>query len=183
MVDTNGILGARDGVTVVNVFAVLLSSVIAVLITFYLQNRREKRQQRLTILGTLIATRHSPVTEEHVRALNMIDVVFHDCSKVRQLWREYFDMVCNRGLDNEVGFAARQKKNLELITEMARTLGYGKAITHLDMDRVYYPIGLGDQSKKSAELLDELLRVLKGSKGIEFIPKTIEGHETKKRGQ
>jgi hypothetical protein len=113
----------------------------------------------------------------------MIDVVFHDCSKVRQLWRDYFEMLCNRGLDNAVGFTTRQKKNLELITEMARTLGYGREITHLDMDRVYNPTGLVDQSKKSAELLDELLRVLKDSNAVQFTPKAVEADETKKLGQ
>ena len=67
--------------TVVNIIAVLLSPVIAVLVTVYLQNRREKRSQKLWIFNTLIGTRHSPLIEENVRALNMIDVVFMTAPK------------------------------------------------------------------------------------------------------
>ena len=128
--------------TAVNIVAILLSPAIAVLITLYLQKRREKRNQKLWIFNTLIATRHSPVIEENVRALNMIDVVFHDSPRVRQLWHEYFDMLGNEGLNNKLGWSQRQKKNLEMITEMAKVFGYGEAITHLDVDRVYYPVGL-----------------------------------------
>lgn len=155
----------------VNIIAILLSPVIAVLITICLQNRRERRNQKLSIFNTLIATRHSPINDENVRALNMIDVVFHDCPRVRDLWHEYFSMLCNEGLNNALGWPQRQKKNLEMITEMAKVLGYGDAITHLDVDRVYYPVGLGAQSQKGAEIADELLRVLKASQGVQLVPR------------
>ena len=155
----------------VNILAILLSPVVAVLVTVYLQNRKEKRNQKLWIFNTLIATRHSPVIDENVRALNMIDVVFHDSQRVRELWHEYFNMLGNEGLNNPQGWSQRQKKNLEMITEMAKVLGYGKAITHLDIDRVYYPVGLGAQSQKAQEIAEELLRVLKASGGIQFTRK------------
>ena len=159
--------------TAVNIIAVLLSPVIAVLITRYLDDRREKRNQKLVIFNTLVATRHSPITDENVRALNMVDVIFHDCPLVRKLWHEYFDMLGNKGLDNELGWSQRQKKNLEMITEMAKVLGYGNAITHLDVDRVYYPVGLGEQARKYLEISNELLRVLKASQGIQFLPQGL----------
>lgn len=155
----------------VSILAILLSPVVAVLVTVYLQSRREKRNQKLWIFNTLIGTRHSPIIDENVRALNMIDVVFHDSQRVRELWHEYFNMLGNEGLNNPQGWAQRQKKNLEMITEMAKVLGYGEAITHLDVDRVYYPIGLGAQSQKAQEIAEELLRVLKASGGIQFAPR------------
>lgn len=155
----------------VNIFAILFSPVVAVLVTVYLQSRREKRNQKLWIFNTLIATRHSPIIDENVRALNMIDVVFHDSQRVRDLWHEYFNMLGNEGLNNPQGWTQRQKKNLEMITEMAKGLGYGKAITHLDVDRVYYPVGLGAQSQKAQEIAEELLRVLKASGGFQLAPR------------
>jgi len=153
---------------IVNILAILFSPIIAVLISVYLQTRREKKKQKLWIFNTLIATRHNPITDENVRALNMIDVVFFDYLSVRKLWHEYFDMLSNEGLNNTIGWSQRQKKNLEMITEMAKLIGYKKAITHLDVDRVYYPVGLGNQSKKTEEISNELLRVLKESHGIQF---------------
>ena len=153
----------------VNIIAILLSPVIAVLVTVYLQARREKRNQKLWIFNTLIGTRHSPIADENVRALNMIDVAFHDARRVRDLWHEYFDMLGNEGLNNPNGWGQRQKKNLEMITEMAKVVGYRKAITHLDVDRVYYAVGLGEQSQTAQEIGKELLRVLKASGGVRFV--------------
>ena len=163
--------------TTISILAVLLSPLVAVLVTVYLQNRREKRNQKLWIFNTLIATRHSPIIEENVRSLNMIDIAFHDSPNLRKLWHEYFDMLANEGLNNELGFSQRQKKNLEMITEMARVLGYGKAISHLDVDRVYYPIGLGTQSKRAEAIAEELLRVLKASGGVQFAPRRTDDEQ------
>jgi uncharacterized protein DUF6680 len=166
--------------TIVNVLAILLSPLIAVLVTIRLQNRKEKRAHKLGIFNTLIATRHSPIIDQNVRALNMIDVAFYDCPQVRNLWHEYFAMLSNEGLNNPIGFDQRQKKNLEMITEMAKVLGYGEAITHLDVDRVYNPVGLGTQSQLQQETAAELLRVLKASGGVRFIPQLeqpgVSGH-------
>lgn len=157
---------------VVNVIAILVSPLIAVLITVYLQNRKEKHNLKMRIFGTLMATRHSPIRDESVRALNMIDVVFSNKEKVRKLWHEYYDMLNNQGLQNEQGFNLRQKKNLELITEMANEVGYGKEITHLDVDRVYYPQGMGKAQERSEEMATEWLRVLKNTERFMTVSRT-----------
>lgn len=157
--------------------SVLLSPVIAVAISLWYQHRKERRDTKRWVLSTLLSTRHSAVTDEQVRALNLIDLVFHDAQKVRVLWHEYFDMLNNEGLNNPNGFTQRRKKSLELITEMARHLGYGKEITHLDVDRVYFPIGLGDQNRRSQEISDELLRVLRGTQGFAITPRSEEPPE------
>jgi len=98
----------------------------------------------------------------------MIDIAFCKDKKVRQLWREYYDMLANKGLDNELGYKTRETKNLELITEIAKVLGYGKEITALDVDRVYSPIGLGKAFDRSEEIANELLRVLRSSGGLQI---------------
>ena len=150
----------------VNILAVLLSPLIAVLVTIGLQNRKERRDAKRRLFETLIATRHAPITEETTRALNMIDVVFSDAPRVRTLWREYFDMLGNPGLHNPAGWQQRQVKNLEMITAMAEVLGYGKAIRDIDVTRVYYPEGLGKERERGQAIADELLRVLRGSEGF-----------------
>src|SRR6266566_6171649 len=139
--------------------AIAFSPVIAVLVTVYLQNRKEERAHKLNLLGTLIGTRHNPTGDDSIRALNLIDVVFHDASRVRELWHEYYGMLNNEGLNNPMGWTQRQKKFLEMITEMARVLGYGKAITHLDVDRIYYPVALSEQTRKNAALMDGFLKL------------------------
>jgi hypothetical protein len=165
-----------------NLGALALSPLIAVLVSMWIQSRREKRQQRLSIFQTLMATRHATITDENVRALNMIDVVFYNSLGVRRLWRDYLEMLSNEGLNNATGWATRQKKRLELVTEMASVLGYGKAISHLDVDRVYYPVGLGAQNKKVQELLDEFLLVLRQSHSAQSPPTGPTLPETPKTG-
>jgi len=163
---------------IVSLLAILASPAIAVLISIWLQNRKERRQNQLSVLGKLIAARHELLSPEAVRALNMIDLVFYDKPTVRQLWHDYFGMLCNEGLNNPPGWAQRAKKNIELITEMAKVLGYGKAITHLDVDRVYSPIGMWEQINKNQEMQTELIRILKATKTLHIsTDKTVE--ETK----
>ncbi len=168
--------------TIINIVAIVVSPAIAVLISMWLQNRREKRQQKFYILSTLLSTRHTPITDENVRALNMIDMVFYNNTKIRELWHEYYDMLANEGLSNPLGHEQRQKKNQDLIFEIAKSLGYGKAITHLDVSRVYYPVGLGEQLQRSEELANELLRVLKESRGLQVIPKNQEYQKRQGKG-
>lgn len=114
-----------------------------------------------------MSTRHSPINSEIVRALNMIDVVFCDDKNVRKLWREYYDILNTPKFNSSTA----KTKNLELITEMAKVIGYGKEISAIDVDRVYYPVGLGEYDRRSEEIANELLRVLKASGGLQVTTK------------
>ena len=147
---------------------------VAVLVTLWFQRRKERRDSKRWVLTTLLATRHAQITDEAVRALNLIDIVFHDSKRLRSLWREYFEMLNNEGLNNPSGWSQRQTKNLEMITAMAHALGYGRAITHIDVTRVYYPVGLGQQTRRNEDISDELLRVLKGSNGLLIAPRAAD---------
>jgi len=162
---------------IVNIIAILLSPLVAVLVTRWLQKRKERRQDQLTVLASLIATRCEPLSPEAVRSLNVIDLFFHDKPAVRKLWREYYEMLSNEGLNNPSGYQQRTKKNIELITAMANALGYGKAITHLDVDRVYSPVGMWTQMARNEEIQNEWLRVLKATARlqVELLPQNPPG--------
>lgn len=135
----------------VNIISVVVSPLIAVLVSMWIQDRKERQQHKREILGTLIGARHNPLAIENIRALNVIDLVFYDEPHVRSLWREYFGMLCNEELNNQDGWELQNRKRNDLITAMAASLGYGRAITHLDMDRVYIPVGLADTAVNSTE--------------------------------
>jgi hypothetical protein len=108
---------------VIIVIPILLAAVVAVLVAKYLRDRKAKGG-KLYIFTILTATRHSRKNNEAVRALKMIDVAFYKEKTVRRLGHEYFEMLNHEGLNNPTGYKARQQKNLELITEMAKVLGY-----------------------------------------------------------
>lgn len=165
---------------VISIIAIVASPLVAVLVSVRLQDRKERRQQQLWTLSTLIANRSDPLNPDNIRALNLIDLVFHDKSRVRQLWREYYEMLNNAGLNNPVGWQQRSDKNIELITEMARDLGYGKAISHLDVGRVYRPVGVWEQLEKNREVQEEFLRVLKATAKLEVTPKVAALPEARK---
>jgi hypothetical protein len=152
--------------------AIIAGPLAAVLITVWLQNRKAKRDARLTILSTLVSLRHSVVSYDSVRALNLIDLVFHDVPRVRKLWAEYFDMLCNAGLNNPVGWTQRNAKNVELITAMASELGLGRSISALDVQRIYSPVGLGEFESRQIEIQQELVRVLKSTGSLAFEPRS-----------
>jgi len=145
------------------VIAILFSPVVAIVISLWVQSRNEVRQAQRGLLATLVTNRRAPINNDKVQALNMIDVIFSKKKQVRTLWHEYFEMLNNTGLNNETGFELRNKKELELITEVARAAGFGKSITHLDMDRIYRPVGLWDQIHWGQDFQTELLRVLRAT--------------------
>ncbi len=155
---------------IITVIAILLSPAIAVGVSILVQDWREKRKDKEFIFSSLMATRHQIYSDEVVRALNMIDVIFHDDEKVRELWREYYDMLHNPGLNNPTGWEQWKTKKLELIYEMAKVTGYGKKITHIDASRVYVPVGMVEDTLRARDLGVEQLRVLKESGGSQTVP-------------
>jgi hypothetical protein len=54
---------------------------------------------------------------------------------------------------------------------MAKGLGFGKTISHLDVGRIYAPVGPWEQFLKGRELQEELLRVLKATAKFGVEPK------------
>jgi hypothetical protein len=57
--------------------------------------KRQKRAEKLWILGQLMQTRPSSESPEAVRALNLIEVVYHDQPNIRGIWRDYHAMISN----------------------------------------------------------------------------------------
>ena len=161
---------ASQTVTIINVVALLVSPVIAVVITLWFQWWNEKRRSKLWAFHTLLGYRHAPLSEEPLRALNSIDALFYKDASVRRLWHDYFSMLNNEGLNNENGWRQRNTKYLEMLAEMAKVLGYGQKLTHLDIDRVYRPTGVAMAAERSEALADELLRVLRGTQGLAVVP-------------
>lgn len=153
-----------------NVLAIILSPIIALAISSKLQDRKENRQHKMNIFTTLVGEKHVPISEEKVRALNMIDIVFSDKPSVTKLWREYFAMLTNDGLNNFNGNKLKEEKYQELIYEMAKILGYEKNVNLLDISRIYYPQGLFQKYLRNEEISTELLRVLKASSGFKLVP-------------
>lgn len=149
----------KDWITII---AIAFSPFFAVYVTQRLQDRKARRDAKVAVFMTLTANRHAPLHEDRIRALNLIDVVFSGDARVRELWHDYYDMLANLGLNNPLGWQQRTHKNLELISEMARVLGYRGKISQVDFDRTYIPQGLIDSGVQSQQISKETLNFLRG---------------------
>lgn len=122
-----------DGI--LTIIAIIVSPVIAVGVTVFYQNRKEKIERQNYIFMVLFSTRHKVIgNEEAVKALNAIDMVFSDSPNVRQKWKEYYEVIHNPSL-----VALYVPKFEELLKAIANEIGYKKEITHQDLQRVYVP--------------------------------------------
>lgn len=72
----------------VSVFAIFLGPIFAVIMTRWLDRRREKSNRRMEVFKTLMRTRRNTIYPEHVGALNLIEVEFAKDKKVIEKWRD-----------------------------------------------------------------------------------------------
>ena len=149
--------------------AIALSPLIAVLVSLWLQARKEKRDRKNHIFTTLMAHRKTnPPAQEWVSALNLIDVAFDDNKKVLSLWHEYYALLGSAQNQNE--YRDREHKYIELLSVMAKDLGY-KQLQQTDIDKFYSPQVYADQAQRNLDIQSELLRVLKSTNQIIVDPR------------
>lgn len=132
-----------DTIAIFNIFAtviaVILAPVVALWIGGKLQERNNRRQQKMQTLGLLLSLRHQPFSPETFRALNLIDVIFVDNSNVREAWSKYYAALSDSNLQNPPGYAAREDRRRDLMIEMVKSLGLENKISTADLLRAYTP--------------------------------------------
>lgn len=86
---------AKDWVTlvfsIVNLLAIIIIPIIAVVIGQHLQTKAKKREDKLLIFKILMSSRMRAWSVESVQALNLIDIVFADDQEVRAAWKDLHD--------------------------------------------------------------------------------------------
>jgi hypothetical protein len=70
--------------------ATFLGPVLAVFMTRYVDGQRDRHERQLQVLRTLMATRRTVVSAEHVGALNLIEIEFYGHQQVIAAWKTYF---------------------------------------------------------------------------------------------
>lgn len=124
--------------SILTIVAVVLSPVIAIQVSSYLERKRLKRKGRMFLFKTLMATRASRLSVQHVNALNSIDVEFYGKDKkseaVVDAWKIYLDHLGNKNLlkASEPNWADKQ---IDLLVDLL-----AKMADNLDMDFDRYSI-------------------------------------------
>lgn len=128
-------------VAVLNLIAVLLIPVVAVIVGQYLQERVQKRKDKMQIFQCLMTCRITGwAALEAVNAINSIDIIFTDNKEIRNqlgVWKSK----CRKDIPSEEQYRERCK----LLELMANDLGYKDKITWDIIQNPYYPEGLNQQ--------------------------------------
>ena len=83
---------------ILNLLALILIPIIAVIIGQHLQNVSAKRKDKMDVFKTMMMNRIG-WSVEGTRAMNIIDIVFSDDKNVRQAWSEYYHALCVKDPD------------------------------------------------------------------------------------
>lgn len=144
------------------VLAVFLSPLIALRVGKLLDSLSDAKRRKEEIFNTLMETRAQPLTYEHVRALNKIDIAFYKNKEVRSAWNTYRDHLNSSRGDNETDqkiWADKiPDKMAKLLMEMAKLLNY-------DFDEVllkkgaYLPVAHGNLEMEQNVLRQGLVEV------------------------
>lgn len=146
--------------TIVAIFSgPVVAVLISVGITIWHQKLKQRGDAQRSVFMTLMANRRAyPPPYDLVNSLNLIDVVFAGHPQVLLLWHNYYDLLHQTPLNHE----ALQHKQLDLLSEMAKSLGY-KSLSQTDIDKFYSPIAHGESAELTYKTQKELLRVLQNT--------------------
>lgn len=130
-------------IDIINIIAIIVSPVVAVVVGQILQDRRKKRSDKMEIFKTLMISRGLGWSTESVKALNIIEVVFSDDQSVLNQWKIYYDRLCVEN-PNETELSKIKTEGDKLLDVMAKSLGYKEKVTWETIQKPYIPKGLSD---------------------------------------
>jgi hypothetical protein len=148
--------------------ATIVGPIAAVLITRWNDRRMQRRERLHRIYRTLMATRKSAISQEHVEAINLIEVEFHDIEPVIAAWTTYLNHL-NHGHPGQ-GSTAEQDKAFEdkrgellaiLLVKIAAQLGITKGEIEI-LHGGYAPQGWLLRDTRVNQIQDYLLRLSEG---------------------
>ena len=144
-------------------FAVVLGPILAVQIQKWLEQVRNKTERKLKIFKTLMTTRATRVSIEHVQSLNMIDIEFlgKEYKKVISAWRNYHDHLSNGDPKSATWFEKNDDLFIELLLEMGKSLGY-KFEKVMLLRTAYSPVAHGDIEIEQQTIRRGLASILSG---------------------
>ena len=124
--------------------ALIIIPIVAVVIARWLQNRSEKRKDKMQIFKTLMTSRIYGWTPDSVNALNIIDIVYSDDKKVRAAWKDLNDKYQVTNPDQQ-HLKKIENAQYKLLEAMANSLGYKDKITWETIQNPYMPVGMAQQ--------------------------------------
>ncbi|QDW38757.1 hypothetical protein FFI89_017365 [Bradyrhizobium sp. KBS0727] len=163
------------------VLATIAGPVIAVQTQKWIERATENRNRKRQIFDVMMANRATRLADDHVRAVNMIDLAFLpkglNASKNREVlaaWRSLFGEL-TRGIPEEETDPGKLRAWTErcnefyvkLLSKISIALGYN--FTDEELRRgVYYPRGHGEREQAQLAILHGLRLILEGKESLQM---------------
>ena len=158
------------------VLAVLIAPFLAIVAQRKIDELRERRNQKLWVFRTLMATRANKISLEHVQALNSIELFFKKKGKEKKViekWGEYLDHLASAPKEDDPDIRVKleawtkQSDNFlaDMLSLMGQSLGY-------DFDKVklqkgiYFPRAHGEIELDNNIIRKGLVNIMAGKSGF-----------------
>jgi hypothetical protein len=149
------------------VLATITGPVAAVFITRWNDHRREARNRLLHLYRVLMATRRTNISEEHVSAINLIEVEFHGVKPVIEAWSNYLTHLNtpNPAAATEGQHQAWNERRAELLAILLVKVAAHLGITKGEIEILhggYAPQGWALREQRLTAIQDYAVRLSQG---------------------
>jgi hypothetical protein len=149
--------------------------ILAVQAQKFVERFREQRGRKLRIFNTLMATRAAKMSVDHVKALNMIDLVFYGSWRGRtkkeqtilNAWKEYLDHLNSwkSEADGLLWSSTAEELFLNLLAAIAADAGF--SFDRVQLKRgAYFPKGHGDYEQDNLLTRKAWLEIVEGKRPL-----------------
>lgn len=171
-------LDVKDWLIVVST---LLGPILAVQAQKFIEQFRFRKQRKITLFEQLMATRASRLSQDHVNALNMIDLVFYGYirfgrtvrSKTEKAildnWKEYHDHLSEKVHNDQLGNWTSKGDEIfiNLLFSIATDLKFSFDRVQLKKGS-YSPIAHSDLEAEQMRLRRAMIDVLEGNECLKM---------------
>lgn len=157
---------------IINIIAIIFAPIAATWIACWISKRNEIRNEKLKILRILMMTRMNRSSLDYANALNLIDVVFYNSNNVRKAYKVLFEAYHKENPPN----SEINTKNLKLIEEIIKDIGYSREISWDEISEPYAPKWYYDALERQEFINEALVQFGK----MVLPPSTPNNNENKK---
>lgn len=147
--------------------AIIIGPILSLQIQKMLEDYKEKKDRKLNIFKTLMRTRGTRLSPEHVNALNMIDIEFIKYRDITNAWKSYLDILSSTNFETKMDLwiMERDKLFVELLTNIGTQVGYDFDKVYLSKS-IYTPKAYGEEEQYQYWVRDQLKKVFCGDQPI-----------------
>jgi hypothetical protein len=153
----------QDAANIAIVFATFLGPVAAVQAQKWIEAYRRERSVKDSVFSALMYTRGTRVSQEHVQAINRIEIAFYKDKQVMASWRYYLDAL-NEAETPETQtyvWGKRDERFIDMLYAMSQRLHYPFTKTDLKHS-AYRPKAHVDLESSQQKLLAFLTELSEG---------------------